>query len=271
MTVIDEHGRLFGRYNLIDAAAAVFVLALVPVAYAAYAVFRVPPPTITSVEPATIQESKTPTVGIRGTNFMPYLTAFVSPAGEPLPRYLPSRAQSEAVFLLESPFAAVLELPELSAGTYDIYLFDEATELTRFPNALTVTPPPPPSPDVPSDRTVATARIRMHLPADIGAMPAPGDVDRYGSPTASGEPDATILATARQRMPNPNPGINDYVILVMDLRVPVSRMESGLWAYKGQRVRVGESIVFGTADYHVQGLVIHADIPEGVPWNAGHE
>jgi hypothetical protein len=49
MTVIDERGRVFGRINLIDAAAALFLFVLIPVAYGAYVLFRTPQPKLTSI------------------------------------------------------------------------------------------------------------------------------------------------------------------------------------------------------------------------------
>jgi hypothetical protein len=267
MTLVDERGRLFGRVNLIDAFAVLFVLVLIPVAYAAYLIFRVPPPTLTSVEPTVFEETPKPFVRIRGSNLLPYLSAYVAPAGEPLPRYLNNRAQSEATFLIESPTVAVLELPPLTPGAYDLYLFNESRELAKLQNALTVEMREKPAQRTAAeDKTVATARLRSFVPADVAGFPKVGDVDTHGSPTASGEPDATVLAVRHQRVPSQTPGVNEYVMAYIDVRVPVSRLPDGLWSYKGQRIRVGESMAFGTPDYYTQGIVIDASIPPGIPW-----
>ena len=48
MTLIDERGRIGGRFNLVDAAAAFVLLLLVPLALGAYLLFRTPTPTLTS-------------------------------------------------------------------------------------------------------------------------------------------------------------------------------------------------------------------------------
>ena len=52
MTIVDERGRLFGRFNLIDAGVVFVLLVLVPLAYAAYRLFRPDPVRIESVEPS---------------------------------------------------------------------------------------------------------------------------------------------------------------------------------------------------------------------------
>jgi hypothetical protein len=237
-------------------------------AYAAYLIFRVPPPTLISVEPAVLTESPKPSVRVTGSNLLPYLSAYVAPAGEPLPRYLNNRAQTDAVFLIESPEAAVIQLPPLTPGSYDLYLFDESRELTRVNRAVTIEPLKKPAPRVSTGKTVAQVRTRAQMPSDLAMLMKAGDIDRYGSPTDSGEPDATIVDVTRQRVPNPTPGINDYMIVVMDLRIPVSRIgQTELWSYKGQRIRVGESVSFGTPRYVTQGLIIEASFPPDVPWD----
>lgn len=267
MTVIDERGRLFGRVNLIDAFAVLFVLVLIPVAYAAYVIFRVPPPTLSAVEPTVFEETSKPLVRIRGGNLLPYLSAYVAPAGEPLPRYLSNREQTEANFLIESPTTAVLQLPPLPPGAYDLYLYNESKELAKLPNALTVEPRVKPTKlTAEEDKTVATARLRAYIPVDVAGFPRVGDVDTHGSLTASAEPDATILAVRHERIPSQTPGVNEYVMAYFDVRIPVTRMPDGLWSYKGQHIRVGESVGFGTPDYYTQGLVIDAKIPIGIPW-----
>ena len=76
MAFIDDRGRVFGRFNLIDLMVGVFVLVLVPIAYGAYALFRPAPPTITTIEPKVLLPGKgDQRIKITGTNFRPYLTA----------------------------------------------------------------------------------------------------------------------------------------------------------------------------------------------------
>ena len=71
MTVIDERGRVFGRINLIDAAAALFVFVLIPVAYGAYLLFRTPPAKLTSVAPNSVYYGPNQRVQIQGVNLRP--------------------------------------------------------------------------------------------------------------------------------------------------------------------------------------------------------
>ena len=49
MTLIDRDGRVFGRFNLVDAAVAAFILLLLPIGYATYLLFRPSQPVIDSV------------------------------------------------------------------------------------------------------------------------------------------------------------------------------------------------------------------------------
>ena len=58
MTIVDERGRLFGRFNLIDAAVVLVVVVLVPLVYAAYLLFRPPAMKILSVNPARIEQGR---------------------------------------------------------------------------------------------------------------------------------------------------------------------------------------------------------------------
>jgi hypothetical protein len=71
--VIDDRGRIGGRLNLVDAAAAVVVLLLVPVAVAAFFLFRTPSPTLTRVVPASIFEGPDQRLEIDGENFRPFM------------------------------------------------------------------------------------------------------------------------------------------------------------------------------------------------------
>lgn len=131
--MIDERGRLFGKVNLIDAAVAALFLLLIPIAYGAYGLFRVPPPQIVTVEPATLHQGETLSVKINGRDLRPFLRAVV---GTDL-----------ATFLIQSPTLAEVKLPKLAAGAYDLILYDESREVARQPHAVTILPPPlPPAP-----------------------------------------------------------------------------------------------------------------------------
>lgn len=272
MRLIDERGRLFGRLNLVDAAVLVFILILLPTLYGAYVLFRVPVPVITAVQPATVVESDALRVRLLGENLMPYLTAYIGRSGEPVSVFLDDRQSSLARFLIETPSAAELDLPRLSPGSYDVYLYSEAEQLAHFPNAFTVTLPPeeemrlqtPPPPPV---RSVARVRVDFVLPRRYATRPRTGDRDRFGSPTLSGEPDATALSLELRPAPAYVPNLVDPVLLVGEFSVPVTKSEQGLWWYKGQRIRPGEWLAFGDVDYYIYGLMVDTDIPDEAPWD----
>lgn len=133
MPLIDDRGRLFGKWNVIDVAVVVVVLLMLPIAYGAYVLFRTPVPVITTVEPKQIPVHQPATVRITGDHFRAFLRARVGTTDGP--------------FLIQSPTAAEIKLPEtLDAGSYDLTLYDESRELIRLPGAITIAPPPPPPP-----------------------------------------------------------------------------------------------------------------------------
>lgn len=269
MTIVDDRGRFFGRVNFVDAAVALVVLIVIPAAYATYVLFKVPPPIITAVEPKAFEVIDQPRVRIRGQNLLPYLTAYVGRTGEPVSVFLDDRQNSVAGFLIESPNTAVLDLPpRLGPGKYDIYLYSEEQQVTHLADAFTIevpaaqrTPPPPPV------RSVARVRVHYIVPRDYASRPQAGDFDRHGSPTLSGEPDAKLLALTQRAAPATT-GMADPVMLVAEVRVPVSRSAQGLWMYKGQRIRPGEWLAFGDVDYYIYGLMVSTEIPEQASWDA---
>jgi len=128
MPFIDDRGRLFGRFNLVDASLAAVLLLLIPAAYGSYLLFRDPVPTLTSVQPPRLPKSPEWQVEIRGAHFRPYLrVAFNDTQGR--------------TFLFVNPTTAVVGLPDLAPGTYDVALYDYTREVARLPKALTVEPP----------------------------------------------------------------------------------------------------------------------------------
>jgi hypothetical protein len=127
MTVIDDRGRLFGRVNLIDAVVGILLFALIPLAYGAFILFRVPKPTIDAITPAQVVEHGQGSVRLTGSNIRPFLLARIGPL-------------DSSGFFVQSPSLAEIKLPELPPGTYDVALYDQGQELVRKPNALTVVP-----------------------------------------------------------------------------------------------------------------------------------
>lgn len=131
MALIDEHGRLFGRFNLIDALIGLVVLALIPLAYGAFLLFRPNPPRVSAIEPNRVEEHRKTTLNVTGTDLRPFLLAKIG--------------DKVTGFLVESPTRGEINVPDdVPAGTYDVTLLDRGQPLVRVPSALTVVPPPPP-------------------------------------------------------------------------------------------------------------------------------
>jgi hypothetical protein len=127
MSIVDERGRVAGRINLIDAVAAVAIVVLVPVAYAAYLLFRTPPAALRAVQPAKVYQGPNGRVAIEGENLRPFMrVSFNTIQGR--------------TFLIGSTKLAQIDLPDLDPGTYDVVLFDYMREVSRLPKALTVLP-----------------------------------------------------------------------------------------------------------------------------------
>ena len=125
MTVLDERGRIAGRFNIIDVAAAVIVLVLLPLAIAAYVLFRTPAPTLGGVSPATLIEGPGQRIEVSGANLRPFMrvTFGTTPA---------------SAYFLGSTKYALVDVPPLKPGKYDVVLFDYAREVARLPQALTI-------------------------------------------------------------------------------------------------------------------------------------
>lgn len=138
MTIVDDHGRLFGRINLVDGAAAGLVLLLIPLAYGTYLLFRPAVPRIDSVAPSVIsrEESRIAAGGrltakfkIKGTGFTPLLRARIGDV--------------EALgFVFENPNSADILVGPVPPGSHDLVLMDGVQEVARAAAAISVQPEP---------------------------------------------------------------------------------------------------------------------------------
>ena len=131
MALVDERGRLMGRFNLVDALVIVFLIALIPLGYGAYLLFTPPAPMLTAVEPAQIAQADVQHLTIRGQNLRPYMRV----------SFNDHQARN---FLFSDVDRAEVDVDKLPSGTYDVVLYDQAQERFRLPKALTVGPPPTP-------------------------------------------------------------------------------------------------------------------------------
>jgi hypothetical protein len=127
MALTDNRGRLFGRFNLIDAAVAVVLLGLIPLVYGAFLLFRQPQPSIESITPAKLPPHIT-RVQVKGRNLRPFL------------RVSFNQYQGTTFAFIDEQTADV-DVPQLPPGTYDVILYDVAREISRLSGALTVEGP----------------------------------------------------------------------------------------------------------------------------------
>ena len=123
--LVDDRGRVGGRFNVVDAVAAIILLVLIPLALGAYLLFRTPAPTLVRVSPATLLEGQNQRLEIDGTNLRPFMRVSLDT--------IPARS-----FLIGSTSYALVELPDLKPGAYDVVLYDYMREVARLPKALTI-------------------------------------------------------------------------------------------------------------------------------------
>ncbi len=127
MTMVDERGRIAGRINVVDAAALVVLFVLIPAAVGAYLLFRTPKPALVGVTPRMLAEAPHQRLEIDGTNLRPFMRVTFDT--------IPANS-----FLLGSTKYALVDVPELKPGTYDVVLYDYMQEVARLPKAITVAP-----------------------------------------------------------------------------------------------------------------------------------
>lgn len=129
MAMIDRHGRVFGRFNLVDALLVLLVLIAMPAAYAAHRLFRDPPPSLTRVWPASVEQGATRLIEIQGEHLRPYMRISFGD-------------QQAAGFQYYGPQQAFVPAPAaLEPGAYDVVLYDYMREVARLPKAFSVSGP----------------------------------------------------------------------------------------------------------------------------------
>jgi hypothetical protein len=127
MAIVDDRGRVSGRFNAVDVFVFVLVVVMIPVAYAAYALFRTPPAKLRGIEPKQFTMGPNLRVRVNGTNLRPFMrVSFNTVQGR--------------TFMIGSTETAEIDLPDLEPGTYDVVLYDYAQEVDRLPKALTILP-----------------------------------------------------------------------------------------------------------------------------------
>jgi hypothetical protein len=136
VSVIDQHGRLFGRINLVDAAVGIVILLLIPLTYGTYLLFRPATPLIESVTSSIIsKEEERISVGgrliakfkVKGTGFTPLLRARIGDA-------------DALGFVFENPNSADVLVGPVPVGAHDLVLLDGIQEVARAKGVITIQP-----------------------------------------------------------------------------------------------------------------------------------
>lgn len=128
MPVIDSHGKVFGRFNLVDALLVALLAAAVPAAYASRVLFRESRPQLTAISPTAVEQGADRLIELTGAGFRPYMRVSFG-------------TTQAASFQYYGATQAFVPVPALEPGTYDVVLYDHAREVARLPQLLGVTGP----------------------------------------------------------------------------------------------------------------------------------
>jgi hypothetical protein len=134
MTLIDREGRVFGRFNLVDALAAAFILLLLPIGYATFLLFRPSRPVIDSVTRVEVTKEErrvasgsllTAKLKVKGSGFNPLLRASIG--------------TTDALGLVfETPNSADVLVGLVPPGKHDLVLYDGVQEVARARDAVEI-------------------------------------------------------------------------------------------------------------------------------------
>ena len=287
MTVVDEHGRLFGRVNMLDAAVGIVLVGVALMAFVGLRLLRVPtPPHVTAVVPSTLTAGPGLRVTLKGDNLLPYLRAYLQRTGQPAKAMTdPSHATSidsytlanfaRGAFLVESPNLAELRLPEgLLSGTYDLILHNETRIVAVQPAAFTILPAPPPKPT--ANDPQASVRVTgafTGLTREAAAALKPGSKLPHGAAEPWGEilsVKAPTLDSARLNFENARVMVkmqNRWQVPV-ELRIQCLVTQFKCWLPGGVIVAPGATISMDVAGTPVSFTV--ADVTSDPPERATH-
>lgn len=192
MAIVDERGRVFGRWNLLDVAVLVLLLGLIPLGYAAFVLFRERPPRLLAVEPTQLRQADLITLRINGENFRAYMRLSLG-------------TYQGREFQFKSTEEAEVQFASVPPGKYDVVLYDQGQERSRLTQALTISPS-----DLPSTQIVAVGAFvnldaagaaKLTVGTTLGAVgeivavgkPVPDFTEVFSGSTAVGVPLANAL------------------------------------------------------------------------------
>jgi len=182
MSVMDSRGRLLGRINVVDLAALILLLAILPLAYGASLLFQPAHARITEVGQVDITNAERRIVAggsllsaklkIKGTGFNPMLRAYIddSPA---------------LAFVYENPNSADVLVGPLSPGAHDLILMDGVQEIARAAGAVKI--------ENPSSRMLRAAGWLTNLDRSVA------DQLKVGATFPAGAPAQEIVALGPPR------------------------------------------------------------------------
>ena len=227
MALTDSRGRVFGRMNVIDLLIGLAIVAAIPIGYAAYALWRSPAAQLTAVLPATLVEGPNLQVEIHGERLRPYMR-------------LSFGDRQGLAFYFVSPTVAVVPMPPLEPGVYDLILYDYSREVARLPKALTVQTPPPP-------RRVTMAAIGAFVDVPESTVPLIKAGVALGDAGAVRSVAAPVAAIARIETA---PGVAITLPVSRGIEVPatidlICRLD--VTADGTERCLIGDSIVRNSA------------------------
>jgi hypothetical protein len=210
------------RLNLFDAAVAVFLIVLVPLAYGTYLLFRAPRTAISSVRRVGITQEERRIGGpnlvakfkVQGSGLRPLLRASID-------------GQPAIGFVFENPNSADLLVGRVAPGTHDLVLYDGVQEVARAPQSVLIEPMPMPRP--------ATVRMRAQSPPEVLALVRPGDVDSPFDAAA-----ATVVEVNKD---------------IVTYRLMAEPADPG-WQYHGLALRPGLELTVTTVNYILKGTVL---------------
>jgi hypothetical protein len=198
-----DRGRARGRVNLIDAVTAVLILVLIPMAFGAYLLFRTPPAKLTGVFPATLYQGPGLHVEVVGENLRPFMRVSIG-------------TQQGRTFEIDGTRGAMIALPELAPGVYDLVLYDYMQEVGRLPKALTILPLTP-TPTIELEVTGAFKGLSSDRVKSVKAgdrFPPSGDAVAEVLSVGAAAPSEVSLRAGATSLRVPMPGQTDLAAVL---------------------------------------------------------